>query len=228
MAPIGNPSASGLLAPDRVSVPGEPEGWLMKRAGLLLATPRCCRPVLRHSLPARLPNGYVCGGWSTTRGPLCRQPSQARQAAASTAAARRCADLLLAKSGLGAVPNGQGASWTATAPPGLTITHIYTVNDTSSGVGDGQGWWGEFFWEGGPGLTGQERADDGQLSASLGAARRRSTTAPSGGSSAAHGPHAVTRSDLDVGGVDLTVSEIVGSVAGGTLGAVAGAGLGPW
>ena len=26
-------------------------------------------------------------------------------------------------------PSGQGASWTATAPPDLSITHIYTVND---------------------------------------------------------------------------------------------------
>ncbi len=54
-----------------------------------------------------------------------------------------------------AVPNGQGASWTATAPPGLSITHIYTVGDLSGDVGDGHGWWGEFFWNGGPGPAGR-------------------------------------------------------------------------
>ncbi len=49
----------------------------------------------------------------------------------------------------------QGASWTATAPAGLSITHIYTVGDSGGNVGDGHGWWGEFFWNGGPGPAGR-------------------------------------------------------------------------
>ena len=53
------------------------------------------------------------------------------------------------------VPNGQGASWTATAPAGLSITHIYTVGDSGGNVGDGHGWWGEFFWNTGPGPAGR-------------------------------------------------------------------------
>jgi hypothetical protein len=53
------------------------------------------------------------------------------------------------------LPNGTSASWTATAPLDITVTHIYSVNDSSTDVGDGLGWWGEFFWNGGPGPAGR-------------------------------------------------------------------------
>ena len=116
------------------------------------------------------------------------------------------AALVVAKYGLQAVPNGQGASWTTTAPAGLTITHIYTINDTSSGVGDGQGWWGEFFWQGGPGLSGRsaQLTDNFWQFGCCSASFNNQTVGwfiSCGVSSCTHG------ADLDVGGVDLTVSE---------------------
>ena len=126
----------------------------MKRAGLLVAT-FLASLSLSTNAPAASYNVYICGGWSPTAWPFVSASAAGTQAAASDCGGAASATLLLAKSGLQAVPNGQGASWTATAPANLTITHIYTVNDKSSGVGDGEGWWGEFFWEGGPGLTGR-------------------------------------------------------------------------
>jgi len=47
------------------------------------------------------------------------------------------------------LPDNASAGWETTAPAGITITHVYTINDLSNGVGDGGGWWGEFYWDGG-------------------------------------------------------------------------------
>ena len=125
-----------------------------------------------------------------------------------------------------AVPNGQGASWTATAPANLTITHIYTVNDTSSGVGDGEGWWGEFFWEGGPGLTGRSAPMSDNFS-QFGCCQASFNNSTVGWFISCAWSSCSNPFDMDVGGVDLTVNEVVGAVAGGAIGPVAGAGLGP-
>ena len=149
-----NSSGTGLLAAGRLSVAGEPEGWLMKRVGLFLAT-FVAALLICASLAAASYHVYVCGGWSPTAWPFAPAAAPGTQAAASDCGGAASATMLLAKSGIQAVPNGQGASWTASAPANLTITHIYTTNDESSGVGDGEGWWGEFFWQGGPGLAGR-------------------------------------------------------------------------
>ncbi len=39
--------------------------------------------------------------------------------------------------------------WETTAPSGIAITGAYTVGDYSTGIGDGNGYFGEFFWDGG-------------------------------------------------------------------------------
>ena len=180
----------------------------MKRAGLL-AVALVTAVALWTTDAAASYNVYVCGGWSPTASPFVPAAVAGTQAAASDCGGAGSADLLLAKSGLQAVPSGQGASWTTTAPPGLTITHIYTANDTSSGVGTGNGWWGEFFWQGGPGLAGRSA----QLTNSFGqfgccqASFNNQTVGwfISCGWSSCSNPV-----DLDVGGVVLTVSESSG------------------
>ena len=111
--------------------------------------------------------------------------------------------------GIPAVPNGQGPSWTATAPAGLSITHIYTVSDSSGNVGDGHGWWGEFFWNGGPGLAGRSApiTDSFNQYGCCQASFNNQTVGwfMSCGSSSCSQP-----ADLNVGGVDLSVSESQG------------------
>ena len=94
---------------------------------------------------------YVCGSWSTSTGPFLAATSPNTRAYGCGS----FGDLELSTVPPPAVPNGQGASWSATAPSGLSITHIYTVGDGSNGVGSGEGWWGEFFWNGGPGAAGR-------------------------------------------------------------------------
>ena len=179
----------------------------MRRAGLLLVTVTAL--VLLSSNRAAAYQVVVCGGWSATSWPFVSAAVPGTQAAASDCGGASSADLLLAKSGLGAVPNGQGASWMTTAPPGLVITHIYTVNDTSSGVGDGEGWWGEFFWEGGPGLTGRSAPinDNFSQSGCCAASFNNSTV---GWFISCAWSSCSNPVDLDVGGVDLTVSESSG------------------
>ena len=181
----------------------------MKRAGLLarhlrslalLSAQRACRVVQRLRL-RRLESDCVAvraGG-----------RSQARRPPHLIVAARQAPTLLLAKSGLQAVPNGQGASWTATAPANLTITHIYTVNDTSSGVGDGEGWWGEFFWEGGPGLTGRSAPMTDNFS-QFGCCSASFNNSTVGWFISCAWSSCSNPVDMDVGGVDLTVNEVVG------------------
>ena len=180
----------------------------MKRVGLFLAT-FVTALLVCSSLAAASYHVYVCGGWSPTAWPFAPSAAPGTQAAASDCGGAASATMLLAKSGIQAVPNGQGASWTASAPANLTITHIYTTNDESSGVGDGEGWWGEFFWQGGPGLAGRSA----QLSNSFyqygccSASFNNQTVGwfISCGWSSCGNPF-----DLDVGGVDLTVNEVVG------------------
>ena len=52
----------------------------------------------------------------------------------------------------GGVPNYAGASWSTTAPAGITITHVYTQNDLSKNI-QGAGYYTSFNWDGG--TTGQ-------------------------------------------------------------------------
>jgi hypothetical protein len=46
------------------------------------------------------------------------------------------------------------AAFQATAPAGIAVYSIHVVNAYSSGIGTG-GWWGEFYWNGGPGPAGR-------------------------------------------------------------------------
>ena len=48
----------------------------------------------------------------------------------------------------------QTAAFKITAPAGITVYSIHVVNAYSSGIGSG-GWWGEFYWNGGPGPIGR-------------------------------------------------------------------------
>jgi hypothetical protein len=97
---------------------------------------------------------YVCGPWSSSTGPFVPATVPGTKAFVFGCGSQ-AANLGIQGIGVPAVANGQGASWSATAPAGLSITHIYTVGDSSGNVGDGHGWWGEFFWNGGPGPAGR-------------------------------------------------------------------------
>ena len=46
------------------------------------------------------------------------------------------------------------AAFKVTAPVGISVYSIHVVNAYSSGIGTG-GWWGEFYWNGGPGPVGR-------------------------------------------------------------------------
>jgi hypothetical protein len=179
----------------------------MKR-GLFLAAFAICLLVSSTEAVASY-NVYVCGSWSQTASPFVPSAAAGMEAVASDCGGGGSAALILARADLRAVSNGQGASWTTTAPAGLTITHIYTANDGSSSVGDGEGWWGEFFWQGGAGVAGRSA----QLTDNFGQfgccqASFNNQTAGwfiSCGWSSCSSPV-----DLDVGGVQLTVSETTG------------------
>jgi hypothetical protein len=52
-------------------------------------------------------------------------------------------------------PNGAVAGFKVTAPVGIVINGIHVVGPGTANVGDGKGWWGEFYWNGGPGAGGR-------------------------------------------------------------------------
>ena len=52
-----------------------------------------------------------------------------------------------------------------TTPAGITVYSIHVQGAYSGGIGSG-GWWGEFYWNGGPGLAGRSGPlSDGQFNA---------------------------------------------------------------
>jgi hypothetical protein len=105
------------------------------------------------------------------------------------------------------VPNNQGASWITTAPSGLSITHIYTVNDAGDNVGVGSGWWGEFFWNGGPGPAGRSNPMNTNNFSRYGCCQASFNNRTVGWFFACGVASCTTYADLLVGGVDLTVNE---------------------
>jgi hypothetical protein len=153
-------------------------------------------------------NVYVCGPWSSSTGPF----SSATVPGVSVqvfGCGSQAANMALQASSVPAVPNGQGASWTATAPAGLTITHVYTVGDSSGNVGDGHGWWGEFFWNAGPGPAGRSAQITGTFwkYGCCGASFNNQTV----GWFIACGVASCTQpAGMNVGGVDLAVDESQG------------------
>ena len=106
-------------------------------------------------------------------------------------------------------PNGSNASWTTTAPAGLSITHIYTVGDSGGNVGDGHGWWGEFFWNGGPGLAGRSAPITDSFS-TYGCCQASFNNQTVGWFISCAVATCTLPADLNVGGVDLTVDELSG------------------
>jgi hypothetical protein len=161
--------------------------------------------------PAALGATYhvsVCGPWSSNTGPFksAAVPGTFVQVfgCGSTAAT-----MALQASGVPAVPNGQGANWTATAPAGLTITRIYTLGDSSGQVGDGHGWWGEFFWNGGPGPAGRS----GQINDNFykyGCCQASFNNQTVGWFIACGWSSCTQAAGMNVGGVDLVVDESQG------------------
>jgi len=151
-------------------------------------------------------NVLICGGWSTTAMPLVPAAAPGTQAVAYDCGGPGSATLVLAASGQQVVAGGEGASWSTTAPPDVTISHIYSYNDSVSSVGNGNGWWGEFFWNGGPGPAGRssQLTPDFSTSGCCQASFNNRTVGwfISCGWSSCNRPAV-----LDVGGVALTVNE---------------------
>jgi hypothetical protein len=54
--------------------------------------------------------------------------------------------MILDAPGSPAARYGATAAWQTTAPPGITINHIRVIGASSHGIGDGEGYYGEFFW----------------------------------------------------------------------------------
>jgi hypothetical protein len=88
----------------------------------------------------------VCGSWSRTPGPFYPLVAAPLQTVSDCGAGGAG---MLIKAPSASVPHGAQATWETTAPSGITITGAYTVGDASVGVGDGAGYFGEFFWDGG-------------------------------------------------------------------------------
>jgi hypothetical protein len=126
----------------------------MRRAGLLLATSFAWLAMSSATAVGASYQVYVCADWSNNQGPFVPAAAFGMTAGVSYCGTSPFAGFDLAAGGV-TVPTNASASWSATAPADLTITHIYTVNDLSTDVGDGLGWWGEFFWNGGPGPAGR-------------------------------------------------------------------------
>jgi hypothetical protein len=127
----------------------------MRRGALVLAASLGSLAIFSATAFGASYQVYICGSWSNNQGPFVPAAASGMAAGLSYCGTTDpFAGFDLAGGGM-TVPNNASASWTATAPADITITHIYTVNDSSTDVGDGLGWWGEFFWNGGPGPAGR-------------------------------------------------------------------------
>ncbi len=177
----------------------------MRRVAVLVSTCVVSLLLWAQGAVAASYNLYLCGGWSTTAGPLVPAYVGGTLAEAVDCGGAN-ADLEITRLTYQPVPRGKGASWTTTAPTGLSITHIFTVNDNSYNVGSGNGWWGEFFWNGGPGLDGRS----GQMTESFrtyGCCQAFFNDRTVGWFMACGWSSCTQPGGIDVGGVDLTVNE---------------------
>jgi hypothetical protein len=125
----------------------------VRRAGLLLAASLSSLAIFSATASGASYPVYICGSWSNNPGPFVPTASSGMSTWLSYCGTDPIAGFNLGAGGV-SVPINGSAGWNATAPAGLTITHIYTVHDLSTDVGDGLGWWGEFYWNGGPGPAG--------------------------------------------------------------------------
>ena len=152
-------------------------------------------------------NVYVCGSWNTSTGPFVAATSP-------NTLAYGCGsfgDLELSAVPPPAVPNGRGASWSATAPSGLSITHIYTVGDGGNAVGSGEGWWGEFYWNGGQRPAGRSNQIRDNAFPTSGCCQASFNNQTVGWFlTCAQSSGCGLPAYLTVGGADLTVNELQG------------------
>ena len=77
------------------------------------------------------------------------------------------------------ISQGTSVHWTVQAPTGLTISSAYIPHMYSSGINDGDGWGGGFFWSGG---TGNVNTFDGETGWSSQTTSGPAFSWPSGGS----------------------------------------------
>jgi hypothetical protein len=180
----------------------------MKRLAVCLAAASASLLLWSSAAVGASYNVYVCGPWSSSTGPFVPATVPGTQAfvfgCGSTAA-----DMAIQGVGVPAVANGQGAGWTATAPAGLSITHIYTVGDSGGNVGNGHGWWGEFFWNGGPGPAGRSAQLTGTFQA-YGCCQATFDNQTVGWFIACGVASCTQNGGINVGGVDLSVDESQG------------------
>ena len=179
----------------------------MKRLAVSLAVALVSLPLWSTTAVAGTYNVYVCGPWSSSTQPFV--PAASSHASYSIFGCGGGADALMNVHGGANAPNGANASWTTTAPPGLSITHIYTVGDSGGNVGDGHGWWGEFFWNGGPGLAGRSAQITDSFS-TYGCCQALFNNQTVGWFISCAAATCTLPADLNVGGVDLTVDELSG------------------
>ena len=181
----------------------------MKRLAICLAVASISLLMWSAAARGASYNVYVCGPWSSNTGPFVPTAPPGTSFSVFGCGGGGDANMNLEAKGIPAVPNGQGPSWTATAPADLTITHIYTVGDSSGNVGDGHGWWGEFFWNGGPGLAGRSAQITDSFN-QYGCCQASFNNQTVGWFMSCGWSSCSQPADLNVGGVDLSVSESQG------------------
>jgi hypothetical protein len=100
----------------------------------------------------------ICGTSARDAGDGLSWSSQAPLSAGPTCPAGGLGLSIYAQPHQTAARNATGA-FKVTAPPGITIYSIHVANASSGGLGDDKygaaGWWGEFYWGGGPGPAGR-------------------------------------------------------------------------
>src|SRR5581483_432633 len=152
---------------------------------------------------------YACGPWSSSTGPFVAANVPGTSTSVFGCGGGQDASMSLQRFGTPAVPHDEGASWSTTAPAGLSITHISTVNDSSGGVGDGHGWFGAFYWNGGAGPAGQSSQLTDTFS-QYGCCQASFNNQTVGWFMVCGWSSCTQDATVNVGGVDLTVDESQG------------------
>jgi hypothetical protein len=101
----------------------------------------------------------VCGSYSGDPGPLRSTAVPPLEALAGCGTGGFGLQLWFA-GGSTTAGNNASAGWKTTAPPAITINQIHVVGALAENVGTGAGWWGEFYWNGGPGPSGRSNQID--------------------------------------------------------------------
>ena len=101
----------------------------------------------------------ICGSSARTPGDGLTWSSNAPLSAGPTCPSAGLGLSIYASNGKTAARNATGA-FKVTAPSGVTVYSIHVVHASSGGMGvsnyyGAHGWWGEFYWNGGPGLAGR-------------------------------------------------------------------------